>query len=1296
MTPSRLILRLIVFIMLTGAYLSSALGQTWTQIGNLPAPSDLRCAYFWDPNHGVVGGVGCIYTYNNGTWVQATYPEPPGTIKSLRLLDGKNLYAASGTTCVWISADRGATWQKTSTLLPGADDIYLDPFNNIQGMNISGTGMMRGTSFARINAASCVAARDDLPNMVFSDNGGVTWSTSATNLDATSGYCCVADTCNGTFYTLSEGVKPLIYASSDGGNTWTFVYDFDGGTNDILEGANWGVLYAQGGAGVFCSVDQGLSWKGIGGPGSTLDDRRMFAFGLYNRYLVTMIGGAVWLWDGSSKFPQSSVSASATVTTATGCSPIYTTLTIHWTGPQDSLLVHAYTKDGGVIGPQDTTLFVISGDDYKILYYTPFTKGQESGIFYFHDSAWENGECNLPVEFDTSMTFNVTPEPPRLSLPDSINAAYCQNVKIPLTISADACDTIRIDSIGFQSTIGSYALGEQLPVEILPGQTDTFWIYGKDFMQGQYQLFVQISGTSYSTGGTYDTTISMKMDFLGNAAHSTITLINAPIKSACTITKIPFLVKTSVCDTLWIDSLKFLDTTGAYSLDSNAPYIVLPNSHDTFWVMENQTIPGQYVTYLYVYGHSSYLGTIDTTFEIYYTVVSSSKTPRVIVHNLSVSNCKPSVVPIILQALPCDSVEFTECTITLSSNIKYSTDLTIPLDLPSAALDTILITFPPQGLTGVYVVTAVVKGKYFGSQSTPFDTTVQERVTFTNANSSLISDVGGAVSFTPLSLCEETDTTVSFTNLGCDTITVTGDQTVWQTGWSATEPSFPLLLPPEDSFKVKINFKPTQVGSPSQTVMYGFQYEGNKSGSIQVVFNGQAIPAVASIAISDTTLNFGTFSQCGNPVADTTITITNSGCDSLVLSGASVDAGAGFTLVNGNNMTLGPNQSALYAIHFVDSVPGLFISTFHIIGIGVDGGNTIDTMVSLYATITPGSRSAAINLTAIDFGATSICKERDSTVTLTNKGCEADTISIANFSSSQFEFPSDISFPIIVLPDSSVTFTIFTHLDTTGHPLTINGYLNFVLNSGVSIPSVTLTRSVTYPGAFSLSLASEASAPMLAKVPVYVLRQGTVPMQADEIDFDLVYNDNLLSNGIAIQPDIKLGTQTRLANGLLDQSIAMQPATDRDTIATLQFQTYLTKNISTGIQLTHQQFLSAGAISPPCVATMDTISIPSNFTLELSCGDSTILAAWNDSPPFSIESIHPNPAQDEITVDISGNAQPEIQMYDALGRSITLPSSFNLHPSSFTVDVSSIPTGLYFLRLSQNGFSQSRSIAIQR
>ncbi len=546
-----------------------------------------------------------------------------------------------------------------------------------------------------------------------------------------------------------------------------------------------------------------------------------------------------------------------------------------------------------------------------------------------------------------------------------------------------------------------------------------------------------------------------------------------------------------------------------------------------------------------------------------------------------------------------------------------------------------------------------------------------------------------SVNFEPTSTCSFTDSILTITNIGClpitiDSVTIAGD--------GFTLLSFDTIIANSKSGNVLFRYNPSFANQTSGTLSIYIDEQGLHIVEM-VALNGMAIQGEGILDVRSTKLQAGSFSFC---TGDTTITdtISNTGCDTLVISNINFSGDTTFSLVSasGDSLLL-PGSSRVFQFTFAPRVKGAQSATltFHSRNIVNDPGH--DTAITLSGLGLGGTKLPEIHPSEINFGTTTICEERDSSVTIANAGCDTIHIFSSSFSSFQFAFDTTYQFPIILPPDSSITFPIFTHLDTAGHPATINGTLQFTLDSGVSVPNVLLTRAVAYPPAFSLSLTAQASAAIQATLPVYVLRIGTIPAKADEVDFDLIYNNDLLSFNNALQPDITPLSQTTLANGMMDRSFKMQPATDRDTIASLQFQTYLTKTDTTTIQLAHQQFVASGEVSPGCVAIMDTASTPSNFTLELGCVDSLLIADLNDAAPFSIESIQPNPAKNEITVTLSGAPQPTVEMYDALGRVQDVRSTSL--PTGVVVDVSGVPSGSYIMRVSDGEYVQSRRVVIQ-
>jgi hypothetical protein len=438
-----------VFVATFFAWLTTAEGQTWKQIGNLPYVTDLRCAYFWDTAHGVVGGVGYMFNYNNGVWTQGRYPEGFDTIKSLRRLDGYNLYAASGATCIWKSADHGATWQKTSALFPKADDVFLDE-GGIDAVNFKGNGMGRGTSAVNVypsdikNLPHLVIAADD-DSIPYSTNGGHTWN----SFDY--GYNCAADTCNKIAYIVSDDSAAVLFRSLDYGKTWERVCDL-GPENaiDVFDGADRGVMYVQGEHNVWRSLSGGVSWENIGGPAPNLDDRRMFAFGQYERYLIVMDGNKVFLWDGGPNYiPEGPMTKILSITNVvdTNCTFPQLTVNLNLLDHPDTVVLHAYTRDSSTIQPSDTTIILPAGTgSVPVQFQTSVSPFQFTTAFYFVDTISGIYECGqFRYSEDTFMVVKMPSYPTNILSVSNVTDTACSlsNLTIYLAMTKNP-DTVRL------------------------------------------------------------------------------------------------------------------------------------------------------------------------------------------------------------------------------------------------------------------------------------------------------------------------------------------------------------------------------------------------------------------------------------------------------------------------------------------------------------------------------------------------------------------------------------------------------------------------------------------------------------------------------------------------------------------------------------------------------------------------------------------------------------------------------------------------------------------------------------
>jgi hypothetical protein len=187
------------------------------------------------------------------------------------------------------------------------------------------------------------------------------------------------------------------------------------------------------------------------------------------------------------------------------------------------------------------------------------------------------------------------------------------------------------------------------------------------------------------------------------------------------------------------------------------------------------------------------------------------------------------------------------------------------------------------------------------------------------------------------------------------------------------------------------------------------------------------------------------------------------------------------------------------------------------------------------------------------------------------------------------------------------------------------------------------------------------------------------------------YNANaLVLNKLQLPPSwVVLDSSTK--NGVLNLTITADSNAQLPTpIVQLTFGTYL----STGPAKVYLDSanLSGHRLNCDCKA----LSLSGSDSVEVDfsgCGDSLILAAMRDSLPFYIQSIVPNPASSSIEINLSSSASIVYTLFDELGNSRL---SGNISPSQSKLDVTNLQSGDYYIRLSSNGYVQTRKIEILR
>jgi hypothetical protein len=349
-------------------------------------------------------------------------------------------------------------------------------------------------------------------------------------------------------------------------------------------------------------------------------------------------------------------------------------------------------------------------------------------------------------------------------------------------------------------------------------------------------------------------------------------------------------------------------------------------------------------------------------------------------------------------------------------------------------------------------------------------------------------------------------------------------------------------------------------------------------------------------------------------------------------------------------------------------------------------------MIPISAIITDGTRILATSINAVDFGSTTLCDQRDTSITLRNTGC--DTLELSGIEGLASGFGTNTIFPIIILPGHDTTIDIFTMLDTSGGKTFNLASLTFTSNSDTTISPITLTRTYIPSRNINLGLfldPTPKSGGDLSTVSYDIKESpGTSFTGAGikQITFDLNYNTNLLD------------FQTSLSSGNLSflggTSFVINGSPEIDTnangvLASVGFRVYLTKDSTTTIEMTYR----ADTTNLPCNIMTLSQNGSATFDYNFLCGERSISGFMNGMLPLSITSIRPNPAQDEIVIDLQSAMKQDanIEIRNALGAKV-FSDSRNLisGTNSIHLDTKGLASGMYLVRVG----TASQSLVISR
>ncbi len=672
----------------------------------------------------------------------------------------------------------------------------------------------------------------------------------------------------------------------------------------------------------------------------------------------------------------------------------------------------------------------------------------------------------------------------------------------------------------------------------------------------------------------------------------------------------------------------------------------------------------------------------------------------------SLATCDSTTSPLLLANTGCDTITITKADL---NNVHFAlldanaNPVKFPLVIPTDSALPVFIRFIPISLT-TSSAPITFHYEYMG-----FDSSNMAMLTGSGAPNGSLDFAPPSVNFGNASICSFINDSITFENTSCQPAFI--DSVFLPAPFIFLDSSVNLggtLIQPGGTLTLHFRYYPTQKALETGTATYYYELNnGTTKSDSSFALSGTGIAGTSSFAtnppLQPGMFAFPTISQCDSPDS-VSFVIYNTGCDSLVVTGLSLDAGLTGALGSSESeplpVSLGSGDSLHVTVAIVNLITGSYTGNLHIQYTQANG-TMVDSLVPVSSTITAGSGASTLTMTTpstLDFNKIQSCSTPDTTILLNYQGCGTITVNV-NVAGTGFIFVGGSSTASIsISPGQTVPVHVAYDSTSTG-----------ILSSTVTIQSSgTLDTNfsaqvlgIVQPADTEIFVLSLTNMPVSAGNTFNATLTPTINVPASagltEISGVFQYRQDNFVSGSLSAPGYTVTPGNIVDAGTPGHMIEYYPFQVTNTsgtgiqlvqgapLVTLQLEAMVSDSLGGMIQVDSLQLNGGDAQFNNCVLTTNSPSgVNTSFTPE--CGDSILIGVLNGQPILTSEEPRPNPVTEEsgfqttLNLVAAEDGVAEIMLYDALGEQITRDeltvASGGTVPYTFHLD--NLPAGSYY------------------